>query len=54
MDHGKAQRIYASMRRLPDALRCLKDLEHRIAELERSAARPAPAAPGAAPEPEEP
>ena len=33
-DHTKAKRVYASMRHLPEALRVLRELERRIAELE--------------------
>lgn len=34
INHSRAQRVYASMRHLPDLLRTVRDLERRIAELE--------------------
>ncbi|MEZ4650638.1 MAG: UDP-3-O-(3-hydroxymyristoyl)glucosamine N-acyltransferase [Candidatus Eisenbacteria bacterium] len=43
-NHARAQRVYASMRHLPDALRTLRSLEQRIEELEaRLAAQEPPA-----------
>lgn len=43
-NHARAQRVYASMRHLPDALRTLRSLEQRIEELEARLATSTPPA----------
>jgi len=36
MNHARAQRVYASMRNLPQALRTLREMERRVEELEKA------------------